>query len=125
MLLDSFERDFYVDLGDMTQAVDTRTASVAEQMGAVNYYSGYLGENQLAVPFALNDNAQIVVGGGESDGHALGNVSQVHLVLQKVALQCTLTTTISNGGFYAQAGVGVTSANFDKSGSMLAVQTAL
>ena len=34
MVLDSFERDFYIDLGEMTQDVDTRTASVAKQMGS-------------------------------------------------------------------------------------------
>jgi hypothetical protein len=120
MLLDSFERDFYVDLGDMTQAVDTRTASVAEQMGAVNYYSGYLGENQLAVPFALNDNAHIVVGGGESDGHALGNAFSGTLGTTEGSTTMYANYNYQNGGFYAQAGVGVTRANFDKSGSMLA-----
>jgi hypothetical protein len=120
MLLDSFERDFYVDLGDMTQAVDTRTASVAEQMGAVNYYSGYLGENQLAVPVTLNDNAHIVVGGGESDGHALGNAFSGTLGTTEGSTTMYANYNYRNGGFYAQAGVGVTRANFDKSGSMLA-----
>jgi len=120
MLLDSFERDFYVDLGDMTQAVDTRTASVAEQMGAVNYYSGYLGENQLAVPFALNDNSHIVVGGGESDGHALGNAFSGTLGTTEGSTTMYANYNYQNGGFYAQAGVGVTTAQFDKSGSMLA-----
>jgi subtilisin family serine protease len=120
MLLDSFERDFYVDLSDMTQAVDTRTASVAEQMGAVNYYSGYLGEKQLAVPFALNDNSHIVVGGGESDGHALGNAFSGTLGTTEGSTTMYANYNYRNGGFYAQAGVGVTRANFDKSGSMLA-----
>ena len=46
MVLDSFERDFYIDLGDMTQDVDTRTASVAEQMGAINYFAGYMNSDQ-------------------------------------------------------------------------------
>ena len=39
MVLDSFERDFYIGPCDMAQSVDTRTASVAEQMGAVNYFA--------------------------------------------------------------------------------------
>ena len=39
MVLDSSKRDFYIDLGEMTQDVDTRTASVAKQMGAVNYFA--------------------------------------------------------------------------------------
>jgi len=120
MLLDSFERDFYVDLGDMTQAVDTRTASVAEQMGAVNYYSGYLGENQLAVPVTLNDNSHIVVGAGESNGHALGNAFSGTLGTTKGSTTMYANYNYQNGGFYAQAGVGVTTAQFDKSGSMLA-----
>ena len=45
MVLDSFERDFYIDLGDMAQSVDTRTASVAEQMGAVNYFAPHMVED--------------------------------------------------------------------------------
>ena len=46
MVLDSFERDFYIDLGEMTQDVDTRTASVAKQMNAVNYFAPYMNSEQ-------------------------------------------------------------------------------
>ena len=74
MVLDSFERDFYIDLGDMAQSVDTRTASVAEQMGAVNYFTPYMVEDQqAAVPVTLSDNSNIEIGFGRSEGHYLGN----------------------------------------------------
>ena len=49
MVLDSSERDFYIDLGEMTQDVDTRTASVAKQMGAVNYFAPYMNSEQHAL----------------------------------------------------------------------------
>ena len=120
MVLDSFERDFYIDLGSMTQDVDTRTASVAEQMGAVNYFAGYMNPNQhVAVPYAITENSNVEVGVGKSNGQYLGN-----------SFSGTLGTTIDsstvyanynyrNGGFYAQAGLGITSVNMDKSNSML------
>ncbi len=75
MILDSFERDFYIDLGDMTQSVDTRTASVAKQMGALNYYGSYMDPNKHAVfpKFILDDNSDIEIGFGTSDKHYLGN----------------------------------------------------
>ena len=63
MVLDSFERDFYIDLGDMAQSVDTRTASVAEQMGAVNYFAPYMTQDQQAsIPVKINENSNIEVG---------------------------------------------------------------
>ena len=120
MVLDSFERDFYIDLGDMAQDVDTRTASVAQQMGAVNYFAGYMNPNQhIAVPYTLTENSNVTLGVGKSDEHYLGN-----------SFSGTLGTTVDsntvyanynyrNGGFYAQAGLGVTNVNMDKTNSML------
>jgi hypothetical protein len=121
MVLDSFERDFYIDLGDMAQAVDTRTTSIAEQMGAVNYFAGYMdAEQHIAVPFALTENSNLEVGVGESTGHALGSAFSGTLGTTKSSVTTYANYNYTNGGFYAQAGLGITSAQFDKSNSMLA-----
>ena len=120
MVLDSFERDFYIDLGDMTQDVDTRTASVAEQMGAINYFAGYMDAQQhVAVPFALNENSSIEVGVGNSTGHYLGNSFQGTLGTTKDSNTVYANYNYTNGGFYAQAGLGYTSVNFDMNNSMM------
>ena len=120
MVLDSFERDFYIDLGDMTQSVDTRTASVAEQMGAVNYYTGYMNADQhVAVPFALTENSSIEVGFGNSTGHYLGNSFSGTLGTSEASSTVYANYNYRNGGFYAQAGVGFTSVDMDTTNSML------
>jgi hypothetical protein len=120
MVLDSFERDFYIDLGDMTQDVDTRTASVAEQMGAVNYFAGFMdAEKHIAVPFALTENSNLEVGVGESTGHYLGNSFQGTLGTTKGSNTVYANYNYTNGGFYAQAGIGYTNVNFDTNNSMM------
>ena len=120
MVLDSFERDFYIDLGDMTQDVDTRTASVAEQMGAVNYFAGFMdAEQHIAVPFALTENSNLEVGVGESTGHYLGNSFQGTLGTTKGSNTVYANYNYTNGGFYAQAGIGYTNVNFDTNNSMM------
>ena len=121
MVLDSFERDFYIDLGDMAQSVDTRTASVAEQMGAVNYFAPYMTQDQQAsIPVEINANSNIEVGFGKSDGHYLGNSFQGTLGTTEDSTTVYANYNYRNGGFYAQAGLGFTSVNFDKTNSMLA-----
>ena len=120
MVLDSFERDFYIDLGDMTQDVDTRTASVAEQMGAVNYFADYMNSNQHAVvPFAVTENSNLEVGFGTSTGHYLGNSFQGTLGTTKDSNTVYANWNYTNSGFYAQAGVGYTNVNFDMNNSMM------
>ena len=110
----SFERDFYIDLGDMTQDVDTRTTSVAEQMGAVNYFAGYMNTDQhAAVPFSINDNSNIEVGFGRSDAQYLGNSFSGTLGTTTDSNTVYANYNYRNGGFFAQAGVGYTDVNFD------------
>ncbi len=120
MVLDSFERDFYIDLGDMTQDVDTRTTSVAEQMGAVNYFAGYMNTDQhAAVPFSINDNSNIEVGFGRSDAQYLGNSFSGTLGTTTDSNTVYANYNYRNGGFFAQAGVGYTDVNFDMTNSMM------
>ena len=121
MVLDSFERDFYIDLTGMVGSdIDTRTASVAEQMGAVNYFAGYMNHNQhVAVPFAVNENSNIEVGVGKSDDHYLGNSFAGTLGTTLDSNTVYANYNYTNGGFYAQAGIGYTDVNFDMNNSMM------
>jgi hypothetical protein len=126
MILDSFERDFYIDLGDMTQSVDTRTASVAKQMGAVNYYGNYMNAEQHAVfpKFILDDNSNIEVGFGTSDKHYLGNSFSGTLGTTKDSTTLYANYNYKKGGLYAQAGLGYSTVNFDTTNSLLTTKTA-
>ena len=121
MVLDSFERDFYIDLSGMVGTdIDTRTASVAEQMGAVNYFAGYMNADQhAAVPFNINENSNIEVGVGKSDDHYLGNSFAGTLGTTVDSTTVYANYNYNNGGFYAQAGVGYTDVNFDMTNSMM------
>ena len=126
MVLDSFERDFYIDLGDMTQSVDTRTVSVAEQMGAVNYYKSYMNADQhITFPkYVIDDNSNIEFGFGASDGHYLGNSFSGTLGTTLDSSTLYANYNYANGGFYAQAGLGYSTVNFDTSNSLLSSNTA-
>ena len=126
MVLDSFERDFYIDLGDMTQSVDTRTVSVAEQMGAVNYYKSYMNADQhITFPkYVIDDNSNIEFGFGASDGHYLGNSFSGTLGTTVDSSTIYANYNYNKGGFYAQAGLGYSTVNFDTSNSLLSSNTA-
>ena len=126
MVLDSFERDFYIDLGDMTQSVDTRTVSVAEQMGAVNYYKSYMNADQhITFPkYVIDDNSNIEFGFGASDGHYLGNSFSGTLGTTLDSSTLYANYNYNKGGFYAQAGLGYSTVNFDTSNSLLTSNTA-
>ena len=120
MVLDSYERDFSVNLSDMIQGVDTRSASVATANSTVNYYAPYMNSDQhAAVPFSLSDYTMLTVGLGHSTGHFMGN--SLSGVLGTTDSSTTLYTNADyrRNGFYAQAGFGVTDVNYDKAGSML------
>jgi len=126
MVLDSFERDFFINLGDMTQSVDTRTVSVAEQMGAVNYYKSYMNaEQHITFPkYNINDNSNIEFGFGASDGHYLGNSFSGTLGTTLDSSTLYANYNYNKGGFYAQAGLGYSTVNFDTSNSLLSSNTA-
>ena len=125
MVLDSFERDFYIDLGDMAQSVDTRTVSVAQQMGAVNYFSTYMDSTKhLTFPkYTVNENSSVEFGFGASDDHYLGNSFTGTLGTTLDSSTLYANYNYNNGGFYAQAGLGYSTVNFDTSNSMLTTKT--
>jgi len=116
MVLDSFERDFYIDLSGMVGTdIDTRTASVAEQMGAVNYFAGYLNSNQQA-SYTIG---KFTVGAGKSDGHYLGNQLSGTLGTTESSFTIYTNYDIAKNGFYAQLGAGITKLDIDVSNSLL------
>jgi hypothetical protein len=122
MVLDSYERDFYVDLtGIVGSDINTRTASVAGSLGLVNYYSGYMNSDQhLAVPIKVASNSWVDVGVGNSDGHYLGNSFEGVLGTSKSSSTVYANYNFkSETGMFGQFGLGLTDVNMDKSGSML------
>ena len=120
MVLDEFDRDFYVDLGGMTQSIDTRTASVAKQMGAVNYFQPYFnGDQQIYLPVYNTDTTTISVGVGHSDGQFLGNAFKGTLGTSTDSTTVYTNIDYTNGGFYAQAGLGFTKVNWDTTNSLM------
>ena len=125
MVVDSFDRDFYVDLTQMVQPTDTRTLSATEAMGGdINYYAGYMNSDQhIALPMQLNEYSRITVGTGQSTGHYLGNNTEGTLGTTKSS-----TTTYANldakanfGEYkvYGQIGLGVTRVNYDTTNSIM------
>lgn len=74
MVLDDFERDFYVNLTSRVLPVDTRRSSVAKQGGATNHYATYFAPSQHAsVPITLNETMQLTLGAGMAENEFLGN----------------------------------------------------
>ena len=121
MVLDSYERDFYLNLTSMVEDTDTRTASIAELQGMQNYYAPYFDHDKMMdYQLDLSDSTSLVMGTGFSTGHYLGNTMSGTLGTSKFS-----NTTYANlnyksdAGLFAQAGLGVTNVQFDKSNSMM------
>jgi subtilisin family serine protease len=125
MVVDSFDRDFYVDLTSMVQATDTRTLSAVEAMGGdINYYAGYMNNQQHAtVPFKLNDYASVVIGSGKSDNHYLGNNMNGSLGTTEDSYTSYANFNASayknNYKLYGQVGLGVSKVNYDTTDSIM------
>lgn len=74
MVLDDYQRDFYVDLSGAVGVYDTRRASLAETAGLYNSYQPYFGDDRhLDYQHQINRNLRLKVGAGLSDGHYFGN----------------------------------------------------
>ena len=125
MLLDEFERDFYIDLNRLITSTDTRSSSVAEAGGGVNYYAGYMNADQHALlpmaAFGAGDKSRIALGLGSSRSHVLGN--KFDGIFGTSRLSHTLYGLYQYGdmgdGFFAQVGLGVSRVEFDKADSLL------
>ena len=74
MLLDGYDRDFYVDLGHGMAATDTRRGSAASAGGLFNGYAGYFADDRhMAFRLPLANGVYMVNGAGYEPGAFLGN----------------------------------------------------
>jgi subtilisin family serine protease len=74
MLLDGYDRDFYVDLGHGMVTTDTRRGSAAGIGGLFDGYAGYFADDShMAFRLPLADGIYMVNGAGHEDGAFLGN----------------------------------------------------
>ena len=74
MLLDSYDRDFYVDLATGLTAVDTRRGSLVAAGGLTDAYVGYFEPDQhMAVRTPLGQGLWLIGGAGYERGGFLGN----------------------------------------------------
>jgi len=76
-------------------------------------------DQHVAVPFTVTENSNIEVGVGKSDDHYLGNSFSGTLGTTVDSNTVYANYNYTNGGFYAQAGVGYTDVNFDMTNSMM------
>ena len=74
MLLDSYDRDFYIDLAAGLAPVDTRRGSLAAAGGLTDAYAGYFEpDKHLAVHTPLGHGLSVIGGAGYEPGGFLGN----------------------------------------------------
>ena len=127
MLLDSFDRDFYLDLGASLAAVDTRRGSTAAAGGLTDGYAGHFEPHQqVAVRVPLHRGWSLIGGAGREAGGFLGN--RLSGLLGDVTASGTayglanFRHRFAGGatGLFAQIGGGVTRLETGRSPSLLA-----
>ena len=126
MLLDGYERDFYVDLAGGLVPVDTRRGSLAAAGGLTDGYAGYFDpESHLAVRVPVNSSLSLIGGAGAEQGGFLGN--RLSGALGNVAASWTgyalanLHHPAGSGGteIFGQLGAGVTRLEIDNRPSLM------
>lgn len=124
MVLDSYERDYYVDLSN-TIKTDTRTNSIAQNYGVTNFYGNYGDADKRVnmLSYQLTDTWSVNPGVTYESQSYLGNTQSG--VFGEIE---NSTTTYANFNYlkpigeakvYGSIGFGVTHAEFDKTNSML------
>ena len=74
MILDSYDRDFYLDLAPALAATDTRKTSLAAAGGLTDGYAGHLDpDRHVALHLPLQQGWSLVSGAGQERGGFLGN----------------------------------------------------
>jgi len=126
MVLDGFERDYYIDLSQVV-SIDTRASSVASNYGVTNFYAGYGDANKRInfLTYNLNDEGTITWNPGFTQE------TQTYLGNQQSGVYGNLessTTTYANFNYadtygtykvFGQFGFGITNADFDTNDTML------
>ena len=124
MVLDSFERDFYVDLTTRILPVDIRRTSIASAGGITDHYATYFKPDQRVVlPISLGKSARLTFGAGTVEGEFLGN--KLSGSFGQIKSSTTAYTNFDYNrdlwgvnGFMQLAG-GVTRSQIDTKGSLL------
>lgn len=128
MVLDSYERDFYVD-GSTTYKVDTRANKFTNELAATNMFAGYSSYDQhLQLPhFALNDSAEhqwTIQPGffnesssflGNSQTGMYGNLDNAYTTYANL----NYSASYENVKVFGQFGFGWTKNSYDSDWSML------
>ncbi|ADE39595.1 predicted subtilase [Candidatus Puniceispirillum marinum IMCC1322] len=74
MVLDSFERDFYVNLTTRILPANMPRTSIARAGGITDHYAAYFKSDQrIALPILLGDWTRMTLGAGMSENEFLGN----------------------------------------------------
>jgi len=127
MILDSYDRDFYLDLAPGLAAVDTRKDSVAAAGGLVDGYAGHLDQDQhVALHLPLQRGWSLISGAGREQGGFLGN--RLSGLFGDVTASSTAYALAnfrhrpgeSDISLFAQLGGGVTKLETGESPSLLA-----
>ena len=126
MLLDSYERDFYIDLSSGLVPVDTRRGSLAAAGGLTDAYPGYFEpDSHVSVRIPMTDSLALIGGAGYEQGGFFGN--SIGGVLGNVTGSRTayalanLRRPAGTGGaqLFGQIGAGVTSLDTDDGPSLM------
>ena len=74
MVLDQFERDFYVDLTARVLPSDKRRTSIASAGGVTDHYAAYFESDQhIALPIKFDNHTRLTIGAGMVKDEFLGN----------------------------------------------------
>lgn len=126
MLLDDYQRDFYVDLGASISNVDTRKTSATEAGGLVDGYAAYFGEEKKAAfRTMLSPSVSLISGAGREEGEFLGQrISGVlgHLGVSTTAYSLlNVSRRVNDNGvqLFGQLGGGITHLDFADRPSLL------
>lgn len=129
MVVDDYDRDFYIDANSMVQVNDTRTASsvrAAQQGVTPDYYLGFTGgtvvpignvalafnkdTNESTIAYAMNN---FTIGLQNETGSYLGNVANSDLMRVNGATTAYAGYSFDNGNLFGNAQLGATSLDID------------
>jgi subtilisin family serine protease len=139
MLIDDYDRDFYVDANSIVQVNDTRTASsiLAAQQGVTpDHYIGFTGGTIIPMDnIALSINKQskgttftyamdnFTVGLQNEKGSYLGNIANSHLMRVKGAATAYAGYSFENGDLFGNAQFGATALDVDGDSYLKSAET--
>ncbi len=126
MVLDRFERDFYIDLTSRILPADIRRTSVASAGGITDHYAAYFEPDQhVAIPIDLGKRTRLTFGAGMADNEFLGNRLSGSFGQVKSSVTAYINFDYSRNLFglngFAQLAGGMTRSHVETKNSLLAV----